>query len=291
MTQGLRSSRLVLLAGLVLATTGSAVALEGEDGAQPAPGSAIHAELGFDITNKYFFRGLLQEDNGFIGQPWFDISVDLVERDGWTLSANVGTWSSFHGESDTAGTTDSLMKHWYEADLYAGLEFGVSGWSFGASYNAYTSPSDAFSTVSEIDLTVSYDDGSLWGESDFALNPHLTVAIETHDRGGSEDSYLELGVEPSWDVYVSDTKLSLAVPLTVGLGLDDYYVKSNGDDEAFGFFDAGVTLGVPLPIPDRFGAWTLSGGVHLLFLGDAAREVNDDDEFEVIGVIGVSLSF
>jgi hypothetical protein len=46
-----------------------------------------------------------------------------------------------------------------------------------------------------------------------------------------------------------------------------------------------------LPVSDRYGAWTLSGGVELLYLGDAAAEANDDDDIEVVASIGLSVAF
>jgi hypothetical protein len=258
---------------------------------EAAPGSAVHADLGFDITSQYFFRGLLQEDSGFIWQPWAEVGIDLVDDDSMSLGATLGTWNSFHDSTDTAGTTDNFTEHWYESDIYFGLGLGVQNFSFDLVYTIYTSPSDAFNSIDEISLGVSYDDSGLWGESGFALNPHMLVAFETHDRGGSEDSYLELGIEPGWQFELGETTLDVTVPVTVGFGLDDYYVDSNGDDDSFGYLDVGVATGLPLPVPEQYGSWSLSGGVHLLYLGDAAEDVNDGDDVEVIGTIGISVSF
>jgi hypothetical protein len=254
-------------------------------------GSALSAELGVDFSNMYFFRGILQEDDGLITQPWVEIGIDLLTEEDRSLAAKVGVWSSFHGSTGTAGTSDEFTEHWYENDFYAGLVFDVGEWSFDLTHTYYTSPSDAFSTIGEVSFGVSYDDSSLWGETEFALNPHITAAFETDDRGGSEDAYLELGIEPGWEWELGETTLEMALPLTIGLSLDEYYVDSNGDDETFGYVDLGVTAGLPLPVSTRYGEWSLSGGVHLLYLGDATSDINGDDDLEVFGILGVSVSF
>lgn len=262
-----------------------------DDVAPMSPNSgALHFELGGEWTSAYYFRGLLQEDNGFIFQNWLDLTVDAAEIDGSNLTANFGIWNSVHGETDTAGITDDFLEHIYETDLYAGLGLEVESWNFGVTYIVYTSPSDAFSTIGEIDLSAGYDDSDLW-DNRFALNPSATLAIEVDDTGGSEDSYLELGVAPGLSQDFGETTIDFEFPVTVGLGVDDYYIDSGGDDELFGYLRAGADASMPLGVPERFGAWTLNAGVDLLFLGDAAKDVNNGDDFEVVGRLGVSLNY
>jgi hypothetical protein len=251
----------------------------------------IHLDLGADWVSAYYFRGNLQEDDGFILQNWIDVTFDIASNDDMSFGANVGIWNSFHDDAGTAGTTDSFTKHWYESDLYAGLGLEYGEWSFALAYIYYTSPSDAFGSIGEVDLTIAYNDSDLWG-GDFALNPYATLAIETDDDLGSEDTYLELGVAPGYSWVLSDTTtIELEFPVVVGLGLDDYYVDSNGDDDLFGYLQAGVDASLPLPLPERYGDWTFGAGVHALFLGDAAEELNNGDDFEVIGRVGVSISY
>ena len=63
-------------------------------------------------------------------------------------------------------------------------------------------------------------------------------------------------------------------------------------DNVFGFLDIGVDVGTPLDfMPARFGAWQASVGLHLLLLGDTPELVNSNEDFEVIGSFGLSLSF
>ncbi|USN99093.1 MAG: hypothetical protein H6810_13240 [Phycisphaeraceae bacterium] len=275
-----------------LAIGGFAKVCPGQDEATPeGPNTgALHFELGAEWTSAYYFRGLLQENDGFILQSWLDVGVDLTKGDNWALTANLGIWNSTHGDADTAGTTDDFVKHLYETDLYAGLGLDLDAWSLGVSYVAYTSPSDAFSTIHEIDLSAGYDDSSLW-DGKFALNPSLTLAIEVDDTGGTEDTYLELGIAPGFSREIGGTTVEFTFPVTVGFGVDDYYIDSTGNDDFFGYVDAGVDASIPLGLPTRFGTWSLNGGVHVLVLGDAASDLNSGDDFEVVGRLGLSISY
>ena len=108
-------------------------------------------------------------------------------------------------------------------------------------------------------------------------------AADGVDTGG----YLELGVAPG---HTYDNGLSLSVPLTLGLSLYDYYEVDN-DDDVFGYFDIGLVAEYPLPIDESWGAWTLSAGIHGLFLGDNTESINGGDSAEVIGHVGIALSF
>ena len=290
-----RSIELGIVLGIVLGVVlggacASPAAGQEEPPAEPNQG-ALHFSAGIDWTNKYFFRGLVQEDDGFIVQPWLELGIDLLENDSVELGAFVGIWNSLHGETATAGTSDQSMEHWYESDIYGGLSLTTGEWGFSATYTFYTSPSDAFSTIEELSFGVSYDDSGLWGGA-FALNPSVLVAFETDDHGGTEDSYLELGIAPGFEVTVADDyAVQIDVPLTLGLGLDDYYVDASGDDDAFGYFDAGVEATFALPVSADYGAWSLSAGVHGLFLGNAAEDANGGDDAEVIATFGLSIEY
>lgn len=276
---------------LLIGGTTTACLAQTETAPEDPNTGALHFELGADWLSAYYFRGLLQEDSGFILQPWLDVGIELTEGDDWSLTGNIGIWNSIHGDDDTAGTTDNYLKHLYETDWYAGLGLDIGSWSLGATYVLYTSPSDAFGTIGEVDLSAGYDDSSLWGDSGFALNPSVTAAFEVDDDAGSEDAYLQLGIEPGASYDLSGTTIDFAFPVVVGLSLDDYYLDSNGDEDFFGYVETGIDASIPLGVPARYGAWSLNGGVHLLFLGDAAETVNNGDDFEVVGHLGLSISY
>jgi hypothetical protein len=259
----------------------------------------VSFDAGVDFTTAYYFRGILQDDEGFIAQPYGELGFNLYESDGPLSSATaaLGIWNSFHtGDTGTGGDSARDPRSWYEADLYAKLGFGfMQAISAEIAYIVYTSPNGSFDDVQELALSLGVDDSQWMG--DFALNPSLTLAFELEgqaDGGSDEGVYLQLGVEPSYLIVKDETyPLTLAIPLTLGLSLSDYYEDpETGDDEAFGFFDAGVALSMPLGfMPAAYGAWDISAAIHFLFLGESTEKINDGDSFKAYGTVGLSLSF
>ena len=120
-----------------------------------------------------------------------------------SVGVNVGSWNSLHtGDTGTDGPTGKL---WYESDFYTTASFGFGGGtSVGATYTAYTSPNNAFTTVKEIAFKVSVDDSAHLGRA--ALKPYALVAFEFDtdpgsgqaDGGAKAGRYLELGVTPGY---------------------------------------------------------------------------------------------
>ncbi|MCG8512200.1 MAG: hypothetical protein MI741_23530, partial [Rhodospirillales bacterium] len=89
-------------------------------------------------------------------------------------------------------------------------------------------------------------------------------------------------------------KLSIDVsfPVTVGLSGDDYYVDATGDDEFFGYVSFGPMIGVPLNfIPEEYGSWSASAGVLFYYLNDDAGLTDTGEDFEVVGIFGISMEY
>lgn len=275
--------------------------------AQPCPECAVNngsvsVAIGNDITNAYFFRGILQEKNGLIWQPWGEVSFGLYQAANDNevvsdVSLTVGTWNSIH--TDQTGTRDDGRGpgNWYESDVYAGVGVGLNnGLSAGVTYIAYMSPNNAvirnntasFGTVQEIDLDVSYDDSGLYsGELQnlgFSVSPYLLWAFELDKTrfGKDEGIYMEAGIEPSVTVMgETDYPLTVGVPMTLGMSLDNYYLPvdrpngSNPGDDWFGFASVGIGVGVPLAfIPPRLGSFTAGVSGEWLALGSNMQDIN-----------------
>ena len=268
-----------------------------DDAAQPAPETDPASNIGFSFgltyTNDYYFRGILQEDDAFIVQSYLDAGISLAEWDTGSLSATVGTWSSFHDNATGASNTDGLVEKHYEADYYLSLGIEEGDWSFGGGYTAYTSPNGAFGSVSELSFSVAYDDSEHLGA--FALSPYAVTAFELGNNaadGGDAGWYLELGVAPGHTyegTAIGD--ISLSAPTRFGLSLSDYYEDATGDDDFFGFFQTGVHGSLPLPATNGYGEWTLDAGIDFLFLGDATEQINSGDSFEASVFVALSASF
>ena len=266
--------------------------------AQPNTGK-VSFSTGLDFSHAYFFRGILQETDGVIGQPYGEIAFELFEdTEGLnTGSLALGFWNSLHsGPSGSSGPSTNV-KAWYETDFYAGLSLGLVGqWQADVVYTQYMSPNATFSTVRELALGLAFDDSERMGA--LALAPYVMLAIETSGNAAGTDSgvYVELGVEPG--LPLEDSPVSLTFPVTLGLSLSNYYQNVNpmagmvGANDAFGYFDLGLLASVPLlGVDESYGSWEVSGGVHLLFLGNTLEAANNGDQFQAIASFGISIGY
>ena len=252
----------------------------------------IAVEFNTDITTHYFFRGILQENQGVIVQPSLEIGFDVTENDQVSAAGYVGIWNSFHSEQ--TGNTGS-NEIWYESDLYGGVSFDLAGLYQGLSadvfYTAYTSPNGAFDTVQEVAGALGYSAEIQNIGVDFI--GLIAFEIDGAADGGDSGIYGEFGVQPNFNVDIGNQELVLGVPVTLGFSIDDYY-EGNGDDDTLGFVSVGVTTGIPLEfIDDKYGQWSLNGTITGMFLtGEDSTELfNNGDEFELIGTLGINMAY
>lgn len=259
----------------------------------------ISISSGFKTTNAYYFRGIFQENQGFIIQPWLDATAQLPDD----MSLTFGIWNSFHDTQTAATVNGTGPDSWYEADLYLALSKKLSDkLTGGLIYTAYTSPNDAFTTIHEFALKLSCDDTECWKDTAITsgLQPYVLLAFEADGSalGPDEGVYLELGVKPSWTLIEGeDHPVTLSVPVTVGLSLTDYYGAPNSsnptkNDPNFGYFDIGVELTMALTcVPADYGTWTASLGLHYLFLSENTELANNGDDSEFIFSFGISMGY
>jgi len=268
-------------------------------GGDPNPG-ALTLTGGIDFLNAYHFRGLPQDEGDFgsIIWPYADLGIALGENDGvlTTIAVNIGTWNSLHTGGAALGSDGPFRKLWYESDFYATLGLGfVRGTNVGITYTAYTSPNGSFSTVKELAFKLAVDDSAYFGGA--AVRPYVLVAREfglseervvagagQADGGTAFGTYMEIGVAPG----LTMSRLSVAVPVKVGLSLDNYYEGFTGD-ERFGFFSLAGIATVPFTSrTSRFGTWNVHGGVEYLRLGDRNQSFGEN---QVVGSIGMGFSY
>jgi len=271
---------------MVLVSAATASPARAQGSSDPNPGS-LTLTGGFDFANAYFFRGIFQDDTGVVMWPYGDLGFALHSGEGvlTSVSVNIGTWNSLH--TGDAGSNGPSGKLWYESDFYVGGSFGFGSTTVGVTYTAYSSPNQMFGTVKELSFKVAVDDSGWLGAA--AVKPYALLAQELDgqaDGGANEGTYLELGVGPGF----SFSKMSVTVPVKVGLSLSDYYEGLTGD-ETFGFASVAGVITVPLTsAPTRFGSWNIHGGVEFLMLGDR-NEALFGDSSHVIGSIGIGLSY
>lgn len=242
-----------------------------------------------DFTTHYYFRGILQENDGLIWQPSLSVAWKVYSADRGVLqgvSLGIGTWQSVHEEKTLAAGNGPDV--WYEADVYPSLTLAWGGGiTTGATYYFYTSPNGAFSTVEELNLTLAFDDSPYLDA--FALHPSLTFVIETkgtsfqdflgiNGRGHDRGSLAVLAIAPSFGTSFlsNDYPLTFTFPVTLTLSLDDYYKHADSND-TFGFATVGANVNIPLAfIPAEYGSWSVTNGINVFFLNDALEQVNAD---------------
>jgi hypothetical protein len=251
----------------------------------------LHLSAGVDFTNAYFFRGIRQEDENFLVQPWATVTADAWKGDTWNAAVSLGTWNSFH-DSGTGTVNDDLSDKWYESDIIAGATLSDGTWTFGFTYNWFLSPSDAWATIQQVDFSAAYADKGWLGEN-WTLNPSIVISKEIDNAADGQDEgwYGQLGVNPTTSFKAGETDVGLSFPVTLGMSLSDYYQNASGDDEFFGFASVGAKASIPLPVNADFGAWTLSASANVLFLGDSTKTFNEDDSTELVGTIGIGVTY
>lgn len=260
------------------------------------PGNRLSVSLDLTVASQYFFRGIVQETDGFIAQPSIEIGIDLIENEDASLSGYFGMWSSIHDQKTGSTQTDSFTSLWYEFDFYAGLSLTTGRLTTDLVYTSYTSPNGAFSTVDEISLGFSFDDSGLWGESDYGIAPYATIAFEVGangaDGGVNDGVFLAVGIEPSAELKETPFgDVTLSFPIEAGFSLSDYYEVA-GVDESFGYVTAGVAVSMPLSfIPAGYGEWSFSAGADYLALGTNTEAINAGEDSEWIFHAGIGIDF
>jgi hypothetical protein len=271
-----------------------ALALSAPAAAGPNSGK-LSLTAGADITTAYFFRGILQERNGFIMQPYAELNLNLHSDETGPITSFTligGSWNSIQSEQ-TLARGGSGPSNWYESDAYGGFKFSLlKKFETKLLYIAYTYPNGAFPTVQELDAVFSLNDSDWLGK--FALYPALTVAgeIDNTALGVDKGWYFEPAIRPSFTIIQSDTyPLTLAVPVNVGLG-SNYFDLSPGDDDFFGYLRGGLIFGLPLAfIPADYGTWSVTAGAYIYTFGNNLETLNQGNDPWVVGTWGFSMTY
>ena len=247
-----------------------------------------------DFTNTYMFRGIQQERDGFIWQPYIDVGLTLWDHEDApirSVSLGMGVWNSFQSEKTLA--RDSGPSNLYETDFYPSLTVGLpGGFETSIIYYAYTSPNGGFDTVQEVDFLVGYDDKDLLGR--LAMSPTVTFAVETQGTsfGDRRGSFMGLGVEPTvWASENESAPVSITFPMALGLSISDYYEEPGRTDPTFGYLQWGLRVGMDLPfVPKEAGTWNVSVTGNGYYLGQTLKRANHGDQLQpqVVGSLAVS---
>jgi hypothetical protein len=247
---------------------------------------------GVDFTNAYFYRGVLQEKDGGITQPYLEFTYNIYSAEDGAIrdvTAVIGGWGSFHSERTGAEHSPSW---WYEMDYYGGISVGFEhNLTLDTTYTFLQAPNDAFTTTQELNFTLSWDDSEALGR--WSVQPYANLIIETKNTllGDDEGLGLQLGIEPT--LYTAeDDCFTLTMPATLGLGLSNYYESESGGENTFGYGKIGLAASVPLSfMPESLGEWSLGFGADYYAFSSTLEDTNDGRSGYVVGTIGLGVDF
>jgi len=295
-----RTARTAVLFAAALAWLAGAAGAEepADDAAAEAAaeedGSRISGILQIDFTNAYFFRGIMNERDGFIGQPWGELYFNLFSADeGLVRDVTIGggVWNSWHSEKTGRDHGPGPL---YETDWYPLFSVGFENdITFTLIYYFYSSPNGAFDTVEELNLKLEWDDSEVLGR--FALAPWVNLAMETHltSFGDDKGEGVQLGIEPTlFELESDEYPLSFSLPAELGLTIDDYYEDANGSENTFGYASLGLMASLPITaIPENFGSWSVSAGGKIFFLSETLQDVNRGDHVYPVVTASLGVEF
>jgi hypothetical protein len=287
-------ARLRALSVLML-TLGFALPALADD---PAPADDLASRFSgvfqVDFTNAYYFRGILQEKQGAILQPWAEGYFSLYSSDTGpirSVSIGAGMWNSFHSERTAH---DNTNQWWYEADLYPLITIGFAeGLTLNTVYYFYTSQNGAFTTVQELNFKLSWDDSEAFGK--FSVKPWVNLAFETVNTsfGPDKGSGLQAGIAPTlWASESEAFPVTITAPAEIGLSLSDYYENAGGGENTFGYANVGVLASLPLKfMPESLGAWTLSAGGKYYAFSETLENANKGRSTYPVGTLSLGVAF
>ena len=255
--------------------------------AEPAGNtSPLSLNAGVDFVTSYVFRGYIVSDTGFIAQPWGQLNYTAWKDDSLTITPYVGTWN------DVQQNAPSGSSSWYESDIYGGVDVGLGDFTLGAVYTFYTYPGDGADEIQELGFKFSYNDARLMENTGIPIvfKPYAAWYFETSDPAGRHQ-YVEVGANPSYKLKAIPVTLSL--PLAIGLSPSGYYTNANGNNASVGYMSVGAYATYALPIPARWGSWSVYGGATWYEMAaHSTRTYNGEDaDHWLVGKIGVSMSY
>lgn len=194
-----------------------------------------------------------------------------------------------------SGTSRDDGFSFYEADVSAGLALNFRPYFLDVRYTAYTYPNGALSGYQDVGAKLSVDlVPFFWRDlepeaSSFIFRPFVEVDRETNGLNRGAFTYIETGIEPSFQFPIGATRLGISLPATFGLSGAGFYTDARGSNEPLGYISAGLKMSMPLPIPADLGRWYLTGTVTYLHL-DAYNLIvlNGRRQDQVIASLGLT---
>jgi hypothetical protein len=245
----------------------------------PPPPVTLDIHGFFDVTfsNDYITpRGLLVTNTGLTTQILSGLAFDLYKDPTGPInlvSVYAGAWNDLWSvqNSPTVGS-------WNEFDWFVGGSVTFAKyWKAGAQYIVFLSPPGNFAQERNLELTLSFDDGSLTGYP-VSINPYVKwfnaisgdSTVVVGNQGKTYD--VEIGMVPTLALKkYTGVPLSFAVPTWVTVGPTSYWNRGVTGCGAVatapcslsnaGVFSTGLAAKLGLDaVPARLGSWYLKSG-------------------------------
>jgi len=251
--------------------------------------SAITGDFGVQFVSAYFTRGIMQQNQGAIVQPYADLYFALYQGDGFVnkVSLNLSIWSSIH--SHHPGNL-STTKDWYEFDYTPGVAVTFAkNFTLTSSYFEYDSPAGYFSPERSLNFNLAFDDTDYLHA--FALHPHFTYLRELSGVAGlgKHGNYYEVGITPGLAPITAPFigPVTFTFPITVGLGSSGFYNNGiKGGGNGYGYTSAGIDASIPISfIPAAYGTWTFTAGATYYNLNGNVAAYDGNGAFDKHGTI------
>ena len=151
---------------------------------EPVQESCITGDIGFDVVSNYVTKGIVQNNQGFIIQPYANLHFRIYKGAGalTSITADVGIWNSFQSHRGR-GPVGQTTSNWYEFDFKTGLTFNFNKLSLSPYFMTYESPASYFPNAYTAGLTLAYDDSAALGA--FALHPYALVEFQLEGTTGN----------------------------------------------------------------------------------------------------------
>jgi len=246
------------------------------------PAEAEESPLTLDASIKYvtayFFRGYNYGDEGLILQPEATASYEIEVNDNLTITPSFNVWNNVTDQHY------SEWDHWDEIDLTPGVDITTGRLTLSLQYIYYHSPAQNWEDIHELGAVVSYDDSEQLGLP-IALNPYVGYFQEIVNKGGDEGTYMEIGMEPTWQPEKCPVEFNF--PIAVGLGLHEWYFNDEGKQETLGYASGAIVCTYKL----NDHLYTNAGVRYIHLIADNVVDGNDGTENQFIGSIGVGYTF
>lgn len=239
---------------------------------------------GLDFPTAFYFRGYLQANHGPILQPYLNLFKTHAFSEELVVRPYVSLFNSSHPDHDNRMADMS--------DVMVGGVATGRAYSLDARYAFFTMNQFMRSDVHELGFKFSYDVlADSCGPSPFSVKPFAGVYFDLFDQEGTENIFINLGLEPAWRCELAGLKIGLSLPMDWGLGANGYYLNADGTNVPFGYFAIGPAASVALPSHGCV-QWFLNGSVQYLHLAaDSVQQINGGDNDVCIGKAGISFIY